>query len=115
MAATAAVLADDRAATLPDIAKAANVGRATLHRHFTDRDTLVRAAIQDAVPVPQGLPAAARQPSLNLTIRRLTVRRRSTAKYNTHLPPLTTRHESTSVGVTQNRVPRYGTAALHRT
>ncbi|WP_300529852.1 TetR/AcrR family transcriptional regulator [Maricaulis sp.] len=37
-----AVLAADPAASLNDIARKAGVGRATLHRHFSGRDDLVR-------------------------------------------------------------------------
>lgn len=48
LAATASVLGRDRSATLADIAKAADVGRTTLHRYFPDRDELVRAAIVDS-------------------------------------------------------------------
>lgn len=49
LSAAAAVLARNRAATLPDIAEAAGVGRTTLHRYFPDRDTLIRAAVEDSV------------------------------------------------------------------
>jgi AcrR family transcriptional regulator len=49
LAAAASVLARDRAATLADIAAAAQVGRSTLHRHFDDRDDLVNAAIEDSL------------------------------------------------------------------
>jgi len=36
------------AATLADIASAAGVGRATLHRHFNGREDLIRALVQQA-------------------------------------------------------------------
>ncbi|GGQ47004.1 TetR family transcriptional regulator [Streptomyces griseorubens] len=42
------MLARDRAATLADIARAAEIGRSTLHRYFPDRDVLLRAAVADA-------------------------------------------------------------------
>lgn len=48
LSATASALARDRSATLADIAKAADVGRTTLHRYFSDRDELIRAAIVDS-------------------------------------------------------------------
>ncbi|MFK0258174.1 TetR/AcrR family transcriptional regulator [Streptomyces sp. NPDC090445] len=51
LGAAAEVLARDRAATLADIAKAAQVGRSTLHRYFPDREVLVRAAVADAYVV----------------------------------------------------------------
>ncbi|MFD5568344.1 TetR/AcrR family transcriptional regulator [Streptomyces cadmiisoli] len=47
--AAASVLARDRRATLAEIARAADVGRSTLHRYFPDRDQLVRAATEDAL------------------------------------------------------------------
>jgi AcrR family transcriptional regulator len=43
------VFARDRAATLPDVAKAAGVGRTTLHRYFPDRESLIEAAFEDSV------------------------------------------------------------------
>jgi AcrR family transcriptional regulator len=49
LAAAASVLARDRSATLADIARAADVGRSTLHRHFTDREALVDAAVEDSL------------------------------------------------------------------
>ncbi|MEZ0156737.1 TetR/AcrR family transcriptional regulator [Streptomyces althioticus] len=48
LSAAAEVLARDRAATLADIARAAEIGRSTLHRYFPDRDVLLRAAVADA-------------------------------------------------------------------
>lgn len=48
LSATASELARDRSATLADIARAADVGRTTLHRYFPDRDELVKAAIVDS-------------------------------------------------------------------
>jgi AcrR family transcriptional regulator len=47
--AAASVLARQRTATLADIARAAEVNRSTLHRYFTDRDDLIRAAVDDSV------------------------------------------------------------------
>lgn len=49
--AAAVVLADDRTATLPDIAKAAGVGRTTVHRYFPDRESLINETILDSVRV----------------------------------------------------------------
>jgi AcrR family transcriptional regulator len=49
LAAAASVLARDRAATLAEIARAADVGRSTLHRHFADREELVDATIEDSL------------------------------------------------------------------
>lgn len=46
--AAVSTLAHDRTATLADIADAADVGRSTLHRYFTDRDDLIRAAVVDS-------------------------------------------------------------------
>lgn len=43
--AAAGVLARDRTATLADVAAAADVGRTTLHRYFSDRSILINAAI----------------------------------------------------------------------
>lgn len=57
--AAAAVLADDRTATLPDIAKAAGVGRTTVHRYFPDRECLMNATIVDSVQVVTAAVAAA--------------------------------------------------------
>jgi AcrR family transcriptional regulator len=51
LAATAAVLALNRTATLPEIAAAAGVGRTTLHRYFADRETLIYEATLDAIRV----------------------------------------------------------------
>lgn len=51
LAAAAAVLARDRAATMADIAEAAEVGRSTLHRYFPDREELVRAVVADSCQV----------------------------------------------------------------
>lgn len=51
LAAAASVFARDRAATLPDVAKAAGVGRTTLHRYFPDRESLIEAAFEDSVQV----------------------------------------------------------------
>lgn len=39
----AALLARKASATMDEVAKAAGIGRATLHRHFAGRDALVRA------------------------------------------------------------------------
>ncbi|MET8826490.1 TetR/AcrR family transcriptional regulator [Streptomyces sp. NPDC004610] len=49
--AAAAVLARDRRATLAEIAKAAEVGRSTLHRYFPDRDRLLHAAVLDSLEI----------------------------------------------------------------
>lgn len=57
--AAAAVLADDRTATLPDIARAAGVGRTTVHRYFPDRECLINATIVDSVRVVSDAVAAA--------------------------------------------------------
>ncbi|CDP88956.1 MULTISPECIES: TetR/AcrR family transcriptional regulator [Mycolicibacterium] len=57
--AAAAVLADDRTATLPEIAKAAGVGRTTVHRYFPDRESLINATIVDSVQVVTAAVAAA--------------------------------------------------------
>ncbi|MDH6194642.1 AcrR family transcriptional regulator [Mycobacterium frederiksbergense] len=57
--AAAAVLADDRTSTLPDIAKAAGVGRTTVHRYFPDRESLINATIVDSVQVVTEAVAAA--------------------------------------------------------
>ncbi|MFJ7199947.1 MULTISPECIES: TetR/AcrR family transcriptional regulator [unclassified Streptomyces] len=47
--AAVSVWARDRAATLPQIAEAAEVGRTTLHRYFPEREGLVRAAVEHAL------------------------------------------------------------------
>lgn len=57
--AAAAVLADDRTATLPEIAKAAGVGRTTVHRYFPDRESLINETILDSVQVVSEAVAAA--------------------------------------------------------
>jgi AcrR family transcriptional regulator len=49
LGAAASVLARDRAATLADIADAADVGRSTLHRYFTDRQELIDAVVDDSL------------------------------------------------------------------
>ncbi|QDY75925.1 TetR/AcrR family transcriptional regulator [Streptomyces qinzhouensis] len=41
--AAAALLSRKGSATMDEVARAAGIGRATLHRHFAGRDTLVRA------------------------------------------------------------------------
>ncbi|MBB3600674.1 AcrR family transcriptional regulator [Mycolicibacterium sp. BK556] len=51
LAATAAALAANRTATMPEIAAAAGVGRTTLHRYFADRETLIHEATLDAIRV----------------------------------------------------------------
>ena len=43
-----AVLSEDSNASMSDVAKAAEVGRSTLHRYFPDRAALVRALFSDA-------------------------------------------------------------------
>lgn len=47
--AAALVLAEDPSASLGDIAAKAGVGRATLHRHFSSRDDLLRALTLEAL------------------------------------------------------------------
>lgn len=49
LSAAASALARNRAATLAEIADAAEVGRTTLHRYFPDRDGLIKATIDDSV------------------------------------------------------------------
>ncbi|OJZ75899.1 TetR family transcriptional regulator [Mycobacterium paraffinicum] len=49
--ATATVLAGDRTATLPEIARVAGVGRTTLHRYFPDRESLIFETISDSIRV----------------------------------------------------------------
>lgn len=49
LTAAASVLARNRAATLADIADAADVGRSTLHRYFADRDELVAVVVADSL------------------------------------------------------------------
>lgn len=57
--ATAAVLARDRTATLPEIAAAARVARSTLHHYFADRDRLIHEATLDSIRVIRGIIGAA--------------------------------------------------------
>lgn len=59
LSAAASVLARDRAATLADIAVVADVGRSTLHRYFSDREELVRAAVEDSIEALAGSVAGA--------------------------------------------------------
>jgi AcrR family transcriptional regulator len=47
--AAATALARDRAATLADIASAADVGRSTLQRYFPDREELLGAVVADSL------------------------------------------------------------------
>jgi AcrR family transcriptional regulator len=47
--AAATALAHDRAATLADIASAADVGRSTLQRYFPDREELIGAVVADSL------------------------------------------------------------------
>lgn len=49
--ATVSVLGTNGSATLPDIARAAGVGRTTVHRYFADRDTLIHEATMDSIRV----------------------------------------------------------------
>ncbi|HEY1968153.1 MAG TPA: TetR/AcrR family transcriptional regulator, partial [Pseudonocardia sp.] len=49
LSAACSVLARNWSASLVEIADAAEVGRTTLHRHFPDRETLIRAAVDDSV------------------------------------------------------------------
>lgn len=51
LGAAASVLARHRNATLADIAEAADVGRSTLHRYFSDRDELLKAVTVDSLRV----------------------------------------------------------------
>ncbi|XVQ15559.1 TetR/AcrR family transcriptional regulator [Spirillospora sp. CA-255316] len=51
LAAGASVLARDHGATLADIAEAADVGRSTLHRYFSDRRELIKAVVEDSLEV----------------------------------------------------------------
>ncbi|WP_086829292.1 TetR family transcriptional regulator [Allokutzneria sp. NRRL B-24872] len=51
LAAAAATLAKDRAATLADIAAAAEVGRSTVQRYFAEREDLISAVTQDSLRV----------------------------------------------------------------
>ncbi|WP_228637447.1 TetR/AcrR family transcriptional regulator [Microtetraspora sp. AC03309] len=59
LGAAASVLARDRAATLADIAEAAQVGRSTLHRYFPDRQELLNATVVDSFHVVEQSVAAA--------------------------------------------------------
>ncbi|MEW2630512.1 TetR/AcrR family transcriptional regulator [Streptomyces sp. NPDC048389] len=47
--AAAALLARKSTATMDEVARAAGIGRATLHRHFAGRDALVRALEQHGI------------------------------------------------------------------
>lgn len=49
--ATAAVLANNRTATIPLIAQAAGVGRTTVHRYFPDRENLIYHATMDSIEI----------------------------------------------------------------
>ncbi len=60
LSAAAAALARDRGATLPEIAKQARVGRTTVHRYFPDRDTLIKAAVEDSLRAIEQAVAEAR-------------------------------------------------------
>lgn len=51
LAAAARVLGRDHRATLADIARAADVGRSTLHRYFPDREELMKAVVADSLTV----------------------------------------------------------------
>lgn len=57
--AACSVLARRWSATLGEIADAAEVSRTTLHRYFPDRETLIRAAVDDAVEAVGSSTAAA--------------------------------------------------------
>ncbi|WP_193317914.1 MULTISPECIES: TetR/AcrR family transcriptional regulator [Streptomyces] len=47
------VLAEDGSASLGDIARAAEVGRSTLHRYFADRSALINALLDDCAEATQ--------------------------------------------------------------
>ncbi|CAA9409799.1 MAG: hypothetical protein AVDCRST_MAG03-1787, partial [uncultured Rubrobacteraceae bacterium] len=47
--AAARLLVVDRGASMERIAEAAGVGRTTLHRHFRNREALIRAIAMDAI------------------------------------------------------------------
>lgn len=49
LSAAATVLGQDRNAPLSAVARAADVGRSTLHRYFPDRDELVAATYEDSL------------------------------------------------------------------
>ncbi|GLY63480.1 TetR/AcrR family transcriptional regulator [Amycolatopsis taiwanensis] len=49
LSAACSVLARNWSATLAEIADAAQVGRTTLHRYFPDRETLIKAAVDDSL------------------------------------------------------------------
>lgn len=51
--AAARSLSHDWAATMPEIAEAAGVGRTTLHRYFPDRETLIHATTTDSLEIVQ--------------------------------------------------------------
>ncbi|MEV7805619.1 TetR/AcrR family transcriptional regulator [Microbispora sp. NPDC088329] len=51
LTAAASLLARNRAATLAEIAEAADVGRTSLHRYFPDRETLINAVVRDSASV----------------------------------------------------------------
>ncbi|AGB22179.1 transcriptional regulator [Mycobacterium sp. JS623] len=51
LAAAAAVLGTNSLATIADIARAADVGRTTVHRYFPDREALLYAATSDSIRV----------------------------------------------------------------
>ncbi|MFC9974617.1 TetR/AcrR family transcriptional regulator [Spirillospora sp. NPDC127200] len=51
LGAAARVLGRRHDATLADVARAAEVGRSTLHRYFPDREELVRAVVEDSLAV----------------------------------------------------------------
>ncbi|WP_049578557.1 TetR/AcrR family transcriptional regulator [Streptomyces sp. SBT349] len=67
------VFAEDRAAPLGEVAKAAGVGRSTLHRYFPDRAALVRGLLDDCTEtIEQALAEAALdQGPLSESFRRL--------------------------------------------
>ncbi|WP_282693632.1 helix-turn-helix domain-containing protein [Streptomyces sp. CC208A] len=58
--AAAALLSRKATATMDEVARAAGIGRATLHRHFAGRDALVRALEQMCIEETEAVLEAAR-------------------------------------------------------
>ena len=61
--AAAATLAENPSASLGEIAKRAGVGRATLHRHFASRETLIAALTREALTRIDAVAKAAAAPA----------------------------------------------------